>query len=127
MADIYLGNYQDPTQNELFARDVQARIEELKSSIRKAQQSGEDLDEHDVREYDALVTFRDRVESQVDRNFEDVTIVPDDSFADYARDYAESLSNIDHLATYVDWDAFANALKADYTPLVFGDETVHVR
>jgi hypothetical protein len=123
VSNYFLG----PRDTELFACDLTERISWLAEEIRRNQQPGRDLDEDLVAEHEQLVAFRDEAERVTGKDFGDVTIVPEDSFADHARGHAEELADIDFIAPFVDWEKFARSLRQDYRALPFGDDTVFVR
>ena len=121
-------DYVSHDQHEIFAADLNARIDELKKTIREAQQEGDEPFDEDVEEADALIDFRDRVQAETGNHFDEATIVPEAQFEEHARDWAHGIGDFEFLDTYVDWEKFADDLKGErYTELDFGDEIVYVR
>lgn len=128
MGAISTDYYISGNQSEIFACDINNRIEELKRQIREVQQDGDDPFVEDEEELAALIEFRDRVQVATGNHFDEATVVPDDLFEEHARDWAEGLGDFEFLAPYVNWEKFADDLKAErYTQLDFGDDLVHVR
>jgi len=129
MAYIAADDFTTTGQTGIFPADVNERIEYLKKTIREAQQDGDEPFDEDVQEYDELIAFRAEVEQATGADFDTATIVPDEQFEDYAREYAEeaALADINFLVPFVKWDKFADSLKADYRRLDFGDDLVWVR
>lgn len=128
MAAISVDDYITRGDSVIVPDGINKRIETLKALLREAEQEGDEPFVEDVAEYEALVGFREDVGIATGgKDFESVTIVPDELFDDYARDYAYEISEIDFLAPFVDWEKFADSLKQDYKPINFGDDLVHVR
>lgn len=50
-----------------------------------------------------------------------ITLIREDSFEDYAREYAEGMHGSDEsgLFPYVDWERYADALRVDYSELEY--------
>jgi hypothetical protein len=129
MSAISVDDYLDPNRNEIFAQDINNRIEHLKGQIREDQQEGRIPDEDAVAECDALIAFRDAVEVATGNHFDQATIVPEDEFENHARDWAHGIGDVEFLDPYVDWERFAADLRAErcYVAMDLGDDLVHVR
>ena len=129
MAAISASDYTSHDQHEIFAQDINNRIEELKRGIREAQQESQEPDADDVEECDALIAFRHRVEAETGNHFDEATIVPEDEFQNHARDWAHGISDFEFMDKYVKWEEFAEDLKTggQYNALDFGDDLVYVR
>lgn len=50
-----------------------------------------------------------------------ITLIREDTFTDYAREFAEDLHGNDEasLMAYVDWDRYADSLRIDYSELTY--------
>jgi hypothetical protein len=128
MNSISAGDYVSHDQHEIFAGDINDRIEQLRKTTREARQDGDEPFDEDVAELDALVEFRDQVQVETGNHFDEATIVPADQFEEHARDFAHGIADIEFLDTYVDWPKFGDDLKSDrYIELELGDSTVYVR
>lgn len=127
MGDITVGDYVSQSQHEISASDINDRIEALKATIRECQQDNQEPDEDDERELAALIEFRDEVQRTTGNHFDEATIVPEDEFRDWARDWAHGIGDFEFLDKYVRWKEFAEDLRGDYTALDFGDDLVYVR
>ena len=55
------------------------------------------------------------------------TLIGESTFVEYARDYAHSLTDLDVIDGYVDWDAFASDLRTDYQSVSLGRDVYLVR
>lgn len=127
MGDITVGDYVSQSQHEISASDINDRIETLKGVIREAQQEGDDPFAEDEAELAALIEFRNEVQRTTGNHFDEATIVPEDEFRDWARDWAHGIGDFEFLDKCVRWEEFAEDLKGDYTALDFGDDLVYVR
>lgn len=114
MGAIAAADYLGRNQHEISTADINGRIDELRTH-----QDGIDFDrneeftDEDLEELAALVDFRDQVEARTGNHFDEATIVPESQLTEYARDWANSLSN--------------NVEFQDYAVLAFGNDTVYVR
>jgi hypothetical protein len=104
------------------ADEIDDRIAELRRIIA----DGEAID-GDVEECNALIDFRDDVERASGRQFSDATIVPESRFEAYASGYAESITNLDFIYSFVKWDEWARHVKSGYQQIKFGGDTICVR
>jgi hypothetical protein len=126
---ISASDYVSMSQHEIFPTDINDRITWLRS-VEKDNGAAEELEmcDEEREELAALVDFRDRVQAETGNHFDEATIVPEDQFTEHARDWANSIADLDFLDSYVDWDEFAADLKGDrYTEMELGDSTVYVR
>ena len=117
--------------NLIDSRDVIARIAELESDLH-IEQEAEDpnadfekwltrvakYDDADVAELLVLRALQEQAEGYSD--FRDgETLIRDGYFEQYAQELAEDIGAINRDATWpnnhIDWEAAADALKADYT------------
>lgn len=59
------------------------------------------------------------------------TLIPEDDFEDYARELAEDIGDMPREqswpASYIDWEAAADALKMDYTTVEYDGTTHYIR
>ncbi len=130
MNNIDLSNYLQPRQYEIYHGDITARIDELKTY-----RDGVDFDhgmefaDDDLAELTALIDFRDEVAGRTGNHFDEATIVPENLFAEHAREWAAEIAggDADFLYPYVNWERFADGLKGDYMPVALGDNIVYVR
>lgn len=128
MDSINASDYTSSNQAEIFPSDINERIDELSLVIRDTKADGDEPFDEDVAELNALENFRHEVARLTDNHFDEATIVPEDKFAEHARDWAHGISDIDFLDSYVDWDKFARDLRSDrYQVLYLGDDLVYVR
>lgn len=128
MGAITASSYIGRNQHEIFAHEINGRIEELKTAIREAQQEGAEPDLDMAEELDALIEFRGRVRIETGMAFDRATIVPEDEFEDFARDWAHGTGEIEFLDRYVAWKQFADDLRDEhYIQLDFGDDVVYVK
>jgi hypothetical protein len=56
-----------------------------------------------------------------------IGLVDEDSFEEFARDYAHGISDIDVIDGYVDWGRFAADLVMDYRQIDFENRTYYTR
>ena len=98
--------------NYLDTRELQDEIDEFEAD--------ENLDNIDTERLEALRDLRDEVGDEWQYG---VTLVPEDSFEDYARELAEDIgaipSDYSWPASHIDWTAAAGALRMDYTSADF--------
>lgn len=87
--------------------------------------------ESDGDEFAALKTFAEEADGYASDWEHGATLIRDSYFARYAEELAGDIGAIDPKATWplqhIDWNAAAEALKADYTAIEFGDVTYWVR
>lgn len=128
MGAITASSYIRRGQHQFFGHDVNGRIEELKTAIREAQQEDVEPETDMVEELDALIEFRDRVQAETGKTFGRATIVPEDEFEEFARDWAHGTGEIGFLDRYVAWEKFAAGLMEEhYIQFDFGDDLVYVK
>lgn len=123
-------DYRTSDSNEVFAGDIEERIETLRRNLREAQQEGEEPDVDEVEECNALVGFRDNVSLTLGKEFAQVAIVPDEDFEDFLKEQAIEIGDVSvDLSSFVEWDAVAERQRAsgDWRQFDFGDELVYVR
>lgn len=80
----------------------------------------------DAEELAALVAFAEEMSDYVSDWRHGAALIRDDHFPTYARkqaDYVEGLREAVWPMCYIDWDAAADALKADYTSAELDGET----
>jgi antirestriction protein len=109
-----------PYADVIDSRDVQERIEALESD---AEEYGADsLTLTEVAELDALRALRDMAMDYTSEWYDGTTLVRLSYWMDYAQEYMEDTTDIpDHLASYIDYEAFASDLAVDYTEIDFVD------
>ena len=57
-----------------------------------------------------------------------LTLIEEDDFEDYAREYVEDCYNIpDSILCYIDWESFSNDLKQDFQTVEYNGCTYYVR
>lgn len=119
----------DGSDDVFDSREVIERIEELHAEI------GDNTAPDDyVLERDELATleaFAAEAEGYASDWHYGATFIRDSYFEDYARELADDLgimpSDDSWPASYIDWEAAADALKMDYTTVEFWHETYWVR
>jgi hypothetical protein len=88
------------------------------------------LDEDDAAELAALKALADEASGSPDWTYGE-TLIADHYFIEYAQQLAEDIGAIGRdlawPACHIDWDAAADALKADYTSVDFAGETYWIR
>lgn len=115
----------------LDLRDLAKEFQDLKD-----QESGPEnyppLDEEEADRLKALAELDGELGGMEAYANNEPTLIPDDEFRDYARELAKDvgyLSDGDNnpLMAYIDWDAWADALKTDYTEVTFDGDTYLIR
>ncbi|KKL58132.1 hypothetical protein LCGC14_2228430 [marine sediment metagenome] len=118
----------------LDLRDLAKELEELTD-----QEEDEDAEPLDEDERDRLEALR-----QLEADFgpgsgsiarqaeNESTMIPEDEFEGYAQDLADSLgytgsSDENPLYAYIDWERWAEDLKADYTEVEYDGDTYLLR
>ena len=101
------------SQDILDSRDIQERIDYLESL--------EDADEADKEELGELVALKEEAFSS---EWEcGITFISEDSFEDYAREFAEDIGAIQDDTNWpsncIDWEQAARELRMDYTEVDF--------
>lgn len=110
-----------PSDNMFDSRDIMERLDDLQEG---------DLDEVEAEELRVLESFVAEAEQCVDWEY-GVTFIRDSHFADYAEELASDIGAVDRdnqwPLMHIDWDAAANDLKTDYSPIEFDNVTYWVR
>lgn len=120
------------TDDVIDSLDVIARIEELEDQRDAALEDPEEpeLDEDEAKELAELKALASEGEGLADWTY-GAALIHEDHFEDYARQLAEDIGAIDPdaswPASYIDWEAAADALKVDYTAVDFGGQTYFAR
>lgn len=113
----------DNSTDVLDSREIIERIEELASLDTRT------ADEDD--EMQALDKLSDEGSAYSDDWKHGATLIRDSYFHVYAEEFADDIGAIDRDAgwplCHIDWDAAADALKADYTAVEFDGVTYWVR
>jgi hypothetical protein len=88
----------------------------------------DELDEIDCERLKALNDLADEIGPEF---YHGETMIPEDSFEQYAQQFAEEIGAIsDDLQwplTCIDWEQAAEELLHDYTSVIWEDETYYVR
>lgn len=113
----------------LYPYEVDKRIAELEDLAEQARSDLDLMDDEEREELAALRELREDVQRAVASReaWDSATIVSDDGFTEYARDWANSLADLDVVDSYVNWDEFAANLKQDYATVEFDGSTYYVR
>lgn len=114
------GMYDYSTDTRIIdSRDLIARAAELEAN--------EDRDEDEDAELAAILELAEEV-SEWEYG---AGLIREDYFTEYAQELAEDIGAIDKdaawPASYIDWDAAADALKMDYSAVKFLGFTYYVR
>lgn len=104
------------------SRDLAARLNELEDQ----DEDDEPLDEEELEERDALR----ELSSAIPEWHDGATLIPESSFQDYAREFAEDIGAIPDGAgwpcTCIDWEQTARELAMDYTSVEHDGDTYYV-
>ena len=123
--------------NIIDSRDVIKRLEELKSEfdsyIEELTEWGEDSSVTEVEfndlnawmlenaeEYKTLQQLNEDGENYASDWIHGATLILDEHFVTYAEQLASDIGMVDDensMSQYIDWEKFANDLKADYTEI----------
>lgn len=122
-------------QKIIDSRDVIARIDHLESEIASQRDDPEAYpdgpDEELTEELKVLKELQDEAEGYCPDWHHGATLISDDHFTEYAQELAEDIGAIKDNAgwpyDFIDWDAAAEALKMDYTQVVFDGTDYWVR
>ena len=110
------------TEDIIDSRDVIERISELEDA---------DRDEVEQDELDMLLALQAEAEGYIVDWEHGEALIRDSYFQQYAEGLAESIGAIDRNASwplsYIDWEGAADALKMDYTAIMYGDVTYWAR
>ena len=113
------------------SRDIIARIEQVKSDIDQARVDGNDTTDLEA-ELEALEAFAEEASEYAPDWHYGETIIHEDYFTQYAQELSDQLSLGDGAMaqwpfTHIDWEAAADALKADYSEVEFNGVTYYIR
>lgn len=112
--------------NIIDSRDIIARIEELESV-----QEDDNFLEDEAEELKALKELAEEGENASPDWTFGATLISDDYFEDYAREFAEDIGAMPDTNSWparcIDWAQAAEELQVDYTPVDFDGETYWVR
>ncbi len=103
----------------LDARDLMKELDELRDQKEDA------LDDEEEERLAALIELEEALGSG-----SDVTLIPEDELEEYAEQmdydvgYVEEHSTI---ASYIDWERWADDVKMDYTPVEFHGDDYYYR
>lgn len=124
----------DNGEDFINATDVDARIADLETTQKGLRRHGNDLEDWDAEELAALRELRDDARGLAGSGLlswpGSVTLIRDSHFGDYARDLADDTGDCrdeGSVSAYVDWQAYADALKQDYASVDFGGVTYWAR
>lgn len=113
------------------SRDIIERIEELENENTNDDGVVVIEDEDDADEYRRLKDIVEEASGYSDDFEFGVTLIRDDYFVDYAQEFAEDIGAIPETtewpASYINWDAAADALQMDYTSIDIEGETYWYR
>lgn len=113
--------------NYLDTRDLLDELVYFREVVLDDQQ--DEMDDDDRERLAALEELADEIGETTMRDGE--TMIPEDEFEDYARDFAEDIGAIDSEARWpachIDWEAAADDLRMDYTPVTFDGTDYWVR
>lgn len=111
---------------EAFAAADDEDRDDAEIDLEFARRALRDWDDENRDEFDALNSLRDEFDH---RSWRDgITLIPEDNFEDYARDYAEDLYGNDiRKASWpfncIDWKQAADALRMDYSSVEYEGTT----
>ena len=113
------------------SRDIIARIEQVKSDIDQARVDGNDTTDLEA-ELEALEAFAEEASEYAPDWHYGETIIHEDYFTQYAQELSDELSLRDGAMAqwpfmHIDWEAAADALKADYSEVEFNGVTYYIR
>lgn len=113
VVQLDLGELADEWQDAIDTLDPQApddEIDELNEVIERCKQLCVDLGLSPV-EPSALRWAESRL---------GLTLIRADTFTEYAQEFAEDIhGDLDGLESYIDWEKYANAMRADYYELTY--------
>jgi hypothetical protein len=115
-------------QSEIFATDIRDEVELRRDFIADTREAGDDPYEDDEAKLAQLLRFVEDVERATGGSFDTATLVPEDLFPDYIRDWAEEAYGLpQEISNCVDWTKFADRCRDSYTAVPLGDDTVLVK
>lgn len=118
--------YPTPDDDVINSRDVIKAVEELEDLIADEDTTPEERAE--LKEELAPLKALANEASQYNEDWHHgETLIHDDYFENYARQFADDIGAIDTNASWplnhIDWESAADELKHDYVSVEFGDET----
>ncbi len=122
-----IADYIDREQHEVFAKEIDARIDELRDLREEWESNGDSAPDDEREELNALLAFRADVEQATGEDFDMATIIPEQSFTEAIRYYVEENDIDPDLSQYVDWERLAADRRIDYQGVDLDGETVWVR
>lgn len=139
-------NVDFPHADIIDSRDIQERIDELQTEFENLIDAVENAEDSDLKiveeeletwldvngdEYVSLVAFKNEAESYTSEWDYGNAFISDGYFEDYARELAEDIGAVDKKASwpnqFIDWNAASEALKIDYSEIIFDDVSYWVR
>ena len=113
------------------SRDIIARIERVESDLDQARVDGNDTTDLEA-ELEALEAFAEEASEYAPDWHYGETIIHEDYFTQYAQELSDELSLRDGAMAqwpfmHIDWEAAADALKADYSEVEFNGVTYYIR
>lgn len=118
-------------ENIFDSRDVQDRIDELQmefDSWKEVNLESEDDEFEDYEELQTLNDFKDEVNSSEWKY--GIGFINESYFIDYAEEFANDCGYVDKesvISQFIDWNAFAEWIRQDYTSIEFDGETYYYR
>ncbi|KKN84394.1 hypothetical protein LCGC14_0288560 [marine sediment metagenome] len=88
------------------------------------------LDEEDSLRWAALKLLTTDLGGDLDSVHGDRTLIPEEEFEDYARDFAYDVGYVDpgsQMESYIDWERWAKDVQRDYTSVEFDGTTYLIR
>jgi hypothetical protein len=126
-ADDEIDNWVEPDEPD---EATDAELEKLKQNKLDAQSRLDDWLKENEEEYNALKALDDDASDYCDWVHGE-TLIHEDYFTKYAEELASDIGAVDRNASWplnhIDWDAAAEQLKDDYTPVDFYSSTFYVR
>lgn len=111
-----------PGESYIDSRDVEARIDELRDCC---------TDKDEAEEFRDLLKLKEEAEGYSPDWLHGATLIHEDDFEDYAREFAEDIGAVDHSQGWpgscIDWEQAANELRQDYTEIEWCGEAYLVR
>ena len=114
--------YIDADNYKIYAEDLDGRIDELTDVRGECEEEGVSMDAELTAELAALQAVKAEVKRAFGVFHEDITIVTEDDFARYLRWAAEEFEGIssENVGDFVDWEAYANSQRHQWTQLRLG-------
>lgn len=115
--------------NTIDSRELIDELNELEDALECHLEDGFPEDEFD--DLDRLEMLREvnsDGESATDEWTDGATLILEDDFEDYAREFFEDCYNIpDFIINYIDWESVASDMQMDYTTIEYNGDTYYVR